>query len=298
MRSDVWLLDRITQYVLRQKGKEIRPTLVLLGAQLCGGVTEQSYRAAALVELLHTATLVHDDVVDRAERRRGVFSVSALWRSKVAVLFGDFLLSRGLLLALDHRDYDLLHVVSDAVRRMSEGELLQLEKARRLDIDEGTYFQIISDKTASLIAACLVSGGASAGADPPTQVRLRTIGERLGLAFQIRDDLFDYGSVDVGKPMGLDLQDRKMTLPLIAALEQAPPKHRREIIQIVRRKRKSPRDVAIVDAFVRARGGLAYARRRMEALVAEAVADLEAFPPTAAREALIGLAGYLVARRH
>jgi octaprenyl-diphosphate synthase len=297
MRSPVGLLDRVTQYVLRQKGKEIRPTLVLLAARLCGGVTERSYRAAALVELLHTATLVHDDVVDEAERRRGVFSINALWKNKVAVLFGDFLLSRGLLLALDHEDYRLLHVVSDAVRRMSEGELLQIEKTRRLDLDEATYFRIISDKTASLIAACTTAGAVSAGAGEAEQALVREIGEKLGLAFQIRDDLFDYGGVDVGKPLGLDLQDRKLTLPLIAALERAGPAERKRIRAVVRKRKKRRADVEAVGAFVARHGGLAHARATMEALAAEASAALEAFPPSEARDALVGLAAYTVARK-
>lgn len=297
MRSEVGLLDRVTQYVLRQKGKEIRPTLVLLSAALCGGVTERSYRAAALVELLHTATLVHDDVVDEAERRRGVFSINALWKNKVAVLFGDYLLSRGLLLALDHQDYRLLHVVSDAVRRMSEGELLQIEKTRRLDIDEATYFRIISDKTASLLAACTAAGAASAGADEATQAHVRAIGERLGLAFQIRDDLFDYGGVDVGKPLGLDLQEKKMTLPLIAALERAAPAERKRILAIVRKRKKGKVDVEAVGAFVQRNGGLAHARAAMEALAADAAEALQAFPPSAARDALVGLTAYVVARK-
>ncbi|MFN3596306.1 MAG: polyprenyl synthetase family protein [Rubricoccaceae bacterium] len=297
MRSRVRLLDVVTQYVLRQKGKEIRPTLVLLSARLCGGVTPASYRGAALVELLHTATLVHDDVVDEAERRRGAFSINALWKNKVAVLLGDFLLSRGLLLALDARDYELLHVVSDAVRRMSEGELLQIEKARTLDTDETSYFRIISDKTASLIAACMACGAVSAGADAPTVARVKAIGERLGLAFQIRDDLFDYDAVDVGKPLGLDLQEKKLTLPLIAALAGATEAERRQIMRIVRKKRKSADDTAEVIAFVRRRGGLDYARTRMEALAHEAAAALEAFPPSAARESLIGLAAYIVTRK-
>ena len=297
MRSKVGLLDRVTQFVLRQKGKEIRPTLVLLSAALCGGVTEQSYRAAALVELLHTATLVHDDVVDEAERRRGVFSINALWKNKVAVLFGDFLLSRGLLLALDHGDYRLLHVVSDAVRRMSEGELLQIEKARRLDIDEATYFRIISDKTASLIAACTTAGAASAGADDATQARVRDVGEKLGLAFQIRDDLFDYGGADVGKPLGLDLQDKKLTLPLIAALARAEAAERKRVLGIVKKRKKSRADVEAVGAFVARQGGLAYARTAMETLAAEAAEALRAFPPSEARDALVGLAAYTVARK-
>jgi octaprenyl-diphosphate synthase len=297
MRSRVGLLDKVTQYVLRQKGKELRPLLVLLSAQVAGGVTERSYRAAALVELLHTATLVHDDVVDEAERRRGMFSINALWKNKVAVLLGDFFLSRGLLLALEAEDYDLLHTVSDAVRRMSEGELLQIEKARRLDIDEATYFRIISDKTASLLAACTASGALSAGASDADVAALREAGEALGLAFQIRDDLFDYGAADVGKPLGLDLQERKLTLPLIAALDGADPADRRRIRALVRKRKKSRQDVEAVHAFVRQRGGLDYARDRMTALAGEAAERFAAFPPTPARDALLDVAAYVVARK-
>lgn len=297
MRSHVGLLDKVTQYLLRQKGKEIRPVLVLLSAQLCGGVTEKTYRAAALVELLHTATLVHDDVVDEAERRRGLFSINALWKNKVAVLFGDFLLSRGLLLALDNGDYDLLHTVSDAVRRMSEGELLQIEKTRRLDIDEATYFRIISDKTASLIAACTTCGAVSATSDEAEIEALRAVGEKLGLAFQIRDDLFDFGDVDVGKPLGIDLQEKKMTLPLIVALREADGAERKRILRIVRQKKKSREDVRTVAAFVRDHGGLAYARAQMLALADEAAATLSQFPPTPARDALLDLTAFVVARK-
>ena len=299
MRSRVRLLDTVVQYLLRRKGKQIRPTLVLLAAKLTGGVTERSYRAAALVELLHTATLVHDDVVDEAETRRGVASVNALWRNKVGVLLGDYLLSRGLLLALDDRDYDLLHVMSDAVRRMSEGELNQIERARRLDVTEASYFQIIGDKTASLIAACMAAGALSAGADDETVSRAKSIGETLGLAFQIRDDLFDYdaGPSSIGKPVGLDLQERKMTLPLILALDRATDTERTRIRKLVRTRKKSRAQVAEVLRFVEASGGLAAARERMEALAAEAADGLRAFPPSDAREALIGLCAYVVARK-
>lgn len=297
MRSRVTLLDRVTQYVLRRKGKQLRPILVLLAAKAAGGITERTYRAAALVELLHTATLVHDDVVDEAERRRGVFSVNALWKNKVAVLFGDFLLSRGLLLALAGEDYDLLQAVSDAVRRMSEGELLQIEKARRLDIDEETYFRIISDKTASLIAACTACGAISASDDPEVVDNLRQAGESLGLAFQIRDDLFDFGAADVGKPLGLDLEDRKMTLPLIVAMQRADAAERRRIRGLVRKKRKSRKDVAAIHAFVRAGGGLEAARERMVALAESAAERFATFPPTPAREALLDVAAYVVARK-
>ena len=298
MRSDVRLLDAVVRYLLKRKGKEIRPTLVLLSAELCGGITERTYRAATLVELLHTATLVHDDVVDESDTRRGVPSVNALWKNKVGVLLGDYLLSRGLLLALDDGDYDLLHVVSDAVRRMSEGELLQIETARRLDMTEDRYFQIIADKTGSLIAACLAAGAASAGADDETVARAKAVGETIGLAFQIRDDLFDYdGAASVGKPVGLDLQDRKMTLPLIAALDAAGPAEARRVRRVVRKRKKSRAEVREVLAFVEASGGAAAARARMEALAAEAADALLAFPPSPARDALVGLCTYVVARQ-
>ena len=297
MRSRVRLLDAVVRYLLKRKGKQIRPTLVLLSAELCGGITERSYRAAALVELLHTATLVHDDVIDEAETRRGVASINALWKNKVGVLLGDYLLSRGLLLALDDGDYDLLHVMSDAVRRMSEGELLQLETARRFDITEDRYFRIIADKTGSLIAACLAAGAASAGADPETVARAKAVGETVGLAFQIRDDLFDYDAdAAAGKPVGLDLQERKMTLPLILALERADEPTRKRIRRIVRKRKKSRAQTREVVRFVKASGGLAAARERMEALAAEAADALRQFPESEAREALVGLCAYVVAR--
>lgn len=296
VRSDVGLLDKITQYMLRQKGKEMRPMLVLLSAKMCGRVDESTYRAAALVELMHTATLVHDDVVDTAERRRGVFSINALWKNKIAVLFGDFLLSRGLLLSLDYGDYDLLHVLSDAVRRMSEGELLQIEKSRHLDIDEETYFRIISDKTASLIAACTGCGALSATDDRDVVDAMRDVGERLGLAFQIRDDLFDYGVEDVGKPIGIDLQEKKLTLPLIHALREASRRERRTILNIVRKKKKSRRDVREVSRFVEEHGGIAYAREKMHEHADSARIRLQNFPPTTARDAMLGLVEYTVRR--
>ena len=297
MQSRVRLLDTVVQYVLRQKGKEIRPTLVLLSAQLAGGVTDRSYRAAALVELLHTATLVHDDVVDEADTRRGLASINAIWKNKVGVLLGDYLLSRGLLLALDAGDADLLHVVSDAVRRMSEGELLQIETARKLDITEASYFRIISDKTASLIAACFALGTLSAGADAAVVERAKAIGESLGLAFQIRDDLFDYDGIDIGKPIGLDLQERKMTLPLIAALATAPAADARRVRRLVRKRTKRPADVREIARFVEANGGLAAARDRMQALAREAADGLQTFPASPARDALTDLCRYVVARK-
>ncbi|NNE33998.1 MAG: polyprenyl synthetase family protein [Rhodothermales bacterium] len=297
MRSDVGLLDKITQYVLRLKGKQIRPIIVLLSAKACGQISESSYRGAALGELLHTATLVHDDVVDEAERRRGAFSINALWKNKIAVLFGDFLLSKGLLMSLDHQNYELLHTMSDAVRRMSEGELLQIEKSRRLDIDEETYFRIISDKTASLFASCTASGAISAGADKATVDRLRQFGEKVGLAFQIRDDLFDYGVRDVGKPLGIDIKERKMTLPLIFALRNADKKERKAVLKIVRRKKKSQNDLKTVTEFVRREGGLEYASRQMYDLADEARELLYGLDDSPARQSLDDIVEYIVARK-
>ena len=297
MRSDVGLLDKVTQYVLRLKGKRIRPVLVLLSAKACGQITESTYRGAALVELLHTATLVHDDVVDESAKRRGAFSINALWKNKVAVLFGDFLLSRGLLMSLEHRDYELLHIMSDAVRRMSEGELLQTEKSRKLDIDEETYFRIISDKTASLLSACTASGAASATGDEQMISRMREFGEKLGLAFQIRDDLFDYGSRDVGKPVGIDIQERKMTLPLIYSLRSATGSERRSILRIVRARATSKADLKRIADFVTLNGGLDYAHKRMQELAEESRQVLALFPGSPARDSLAGLVDYVVERR-
>ncbi len=296
MKNRVFLLDQVVQYLLRQKGKQLRPILVLLTARASGGITESTYRAAALVELLHTATLVHDDVVDEADRRRGMFSINALWKNKVAVLLGDFLLSRGLLLALDHKEYQLLHIVSDAVRRMSEGELLQIEKARKLDIDEATYFSIISDKTASLLSACTSCGAHSAGADDVVLAAMRQFGQELGMAFQIRDDLFDFGDKDVGKPLGIDLQEKKMTLPLIHALEKADRSTKRSVMRIVRKKKKSREDVETVAAFVAEHGGIEYAHDTMMSHAETALNILETLPETEAREALADLVRFTVTR--
>jgi octaprenyl-diphosphate synthase len=259
-------------------------------------VEATSHRAAALVELLHTATLVHDDVVDDAEKRRGVFSINALWKNKIAVLLGDFLLSRGLLLSLDHHDYEILHTLSDAVRRMSEGELLQIEKARFLDIDEETYFRIISDKTASLISACTKSGAVSVTDDPDVAERMRMFGEKLGLAFQIRDDLFDFSVEESGKPIGIDLQEKKLTLPLIVSLRSASRSERKRMMKIVRKDEKDRDDLHQVSAFVRDHGGITYARRHMVRLANEAKHLLSAFPPSDARAALVGLTQYTVRR--
>ena len=297
MRSPVGLLDHVLRYVLRQKGKRIRPLLVLLAAKTCGAVSEKSYRGAALVELLHTATLVHDDVVDDADRRRGMFSINALWKNKIAVLLGDFLLSRGLLLALDHQDYQSLHALSDAVRRMSEGELLQIEKARKLNIDEDTYYKIISDKTASLISACTRIGALSSTDDPALVDDMHTFGEKLGIAFQIRDDLFDYGIKDVGKPLGIDLQEKKMTLPLIFSLDHASNRDKKRIMRIVRQKKKSKADIREVNRFVLEAGGIDYTRNRMKEFADEAYTILLSFPESPARSALQNLVQFTIQRQ-
>ncbi|MEQ9103860.1 MAG: polyprenyl synthetase family protein [Rhodothermales bacterium] len=296
MRNDVRLLDLIVQYLLRQKGKQLRPTLVLLSAKAAGQVGESTFRGAALVELLHTATLVHDDVVDDADRRRGVFSINALWKNKIAVLLGDFLLSRGLLMALDTKEYALLHVVSDAVRRMSEGELLQIEKARKLNIDEETYFRIISDKTASLLSACTRCGAVSVGAPEETVERLSRFGESLGIAFQIRDDLFDFGANDVGKPLGIDIKEKKMTLPLIHALRHASASDRRSILRMMRSDSKSPKDLETILSFVRNSGGLEYATEEMNRHASLAREELLELPESEARNALDNLVTFTINR--
>jgi len=297
IRSRDRLLNRVIQYTLRRKGKQIRPLLVMLSAKICGTVNDVTFQGAALVELLHTATLVHDDVVDEAERRRGLFSINALWKNKIAVLFGDFLLSRGLLLALEHKSYDLLHVVSDAVRRMSEGELLQIEKSRKLDIDEPTYFRIISDKTASLLAACTACGAISVTQDAHLIERMREIGEKLGLAFQLKDDLFDYGLDDVGKPLGIDLKEKKLTLPLIYALRESSLDDRKRIMKIVRKRKKNRSDIRTVAQFAEEKGGLSYAQTKMEQIADEARHLLLQFPPTTARDAMMNLISFIIYRR-
>ncbi len=297
MKSHVRVLDLVTRYMLRKKGKQIRPILVLLSAATAGRVSHTGYVAAALVELLHTATLVHDDVVDGAERRRGIFSINAVWKNRVAVLFGDFLLSRGLLLALEHKAYGLLHVVSDAVKRMSEGELLQMDMARRLDITEETYYRIISDKTASLFAACAACGAISTSEDEEVIGRMTELGEKLGLAFQIRDDLFDLGGEDVGKPIGNDLRERKITLPLIHALREGTASERRKVLRIVRQKKKSGEDIRFISQFVERMGGISYARKAMLSLADEARDVALTFPPSEARNSLMQLIDFVVDRR-
>lgn len=297
VRVEHGLLNLVLRYFLRQKGKRIRPLLVLLTAKTCGGIRERSYRAAALVELLHTATLVHDDVVDESEKRRGTFSINALWGNKVAVLLGDYFLSRGLLLALEHDDYDLLRVLSDAVRRMSEGELRQVQHARSMDIDEESYYRIISDKTASLLSACTRCGALSVDADEKSLKAMGEYGEQLGLAFQIRDDLFDFGTQEVGKPVGADFQKKLVTLPLIHALEVADQSERKKILKIIRKGKKSKDSRQIIFEFVKSTGGLVYAQERMEEHVRSAQSLLGVFPDSEARRAMYVLSRYVVTRK-
>lgn len=297
MQSSVPLLDRITHYIVKRKGKQIRPMFVFLSASLCGGITEATYRGAALVELLHTATLVHDDVVDNSYERRGFFSVNALWKNKIAVLVGDFLLSKGLLLSINNGDFELLKIVSDAVKQMSEGELLQIEKARRLDIDEAVYYEVIRQKTASLIASCCSCGAASAGASAEIVEKMRLFGEKVGIAFQIKDDLFDFGIDDVGKPLGNDIKEKKITLPLIYALNRASSSEKRRIINLVKNHNEESDKVSEVIDFVRNSGGLDYARSRMEAYQQEAFSILNDLPENNARNSLQQLVRFTTERK-
>lgn len=263
MKSKVPLLDTIMTYIVKRKGKQLRPMFVLLTSKIFGEINERTYRGAALVELLHTATLVHDDVVDESYERRGLFSINALWKNKIAVLVGDYLLSKGLLLALRNKDHDMLDILSDAVEQMSEGELLQIEKARRLDITEAIYYDIISKKTASLIASCCGIGAASTNSDEAITEKMRAFGLKVGIAFQIKDDLFDYGSADIGKPTGIDIKEKKMTLPLIYSLNKANRAEKRRIINIVKNNNNDPKKVSEVIDFVINSGGITYAEKAM-----------------------------------
>lgn len=296
MKSDVMLLDQITSYIVRRKGKQIRPMFVFLTAGVCGTINDSTYRGAALIELLHTASLVHDDVVDDSNYRRGFFSINALWKNKIAVLVGDYLLSRGLLLSIENGDVDLLGIGSQAVRDLSEGELLQLEKARRLDIDEKVYYEIIRQKTASLIAACCAMGARSVNASVDMIETARLFGEKIGIAFQIKDDLFDYGTAEVGKPLGIDIKEKKMTLPLIYALNKAGRSDKRRIINIIKNHSDEPRQVNDVIAFVKNSGGIEYATTAMQQYVQQAKELLYKFPTSTYRNSLEGLIQYTIER--
>ncbi len=297
MRSEVALLDKITHYIVKRKGKQMRPMFVFLTAKMLSDTNDQTYRAATLIELLHTATLVHDDVVDDAAKRRGFFSINALWKNKVAVLVGDYLLSRGLLLAVKHKDFHLLEITSNAVREMSEGELLQMEKARKLDITEEVYFNIIRQKTASLIASCCASGAASVSEDKELIEQMRLFGETVGIAFQIRDDLFDYGSdSNIGKPTGIDIKEKKMTLPLIHALNNSDRSEKRFIINTIKNHNTDEKRVAQVINLVREKGGIEYTNNRMKEYQQKALSMLESCPDNEARKSLIDLVNFVIDR--
>ncbi len=296
MKSKVLLIDKIMTYIVKRKGKQMRPMFVFLSAGTCGAINEATYRGASLIELLHTATLVHDDVVDDSNYRRGFFSINALWKNKIAVLVGDYLLSRGLLLSVDHGDYELLKIVSSAVREMSEGELLQLEKARQLDINEEVYYEIIRQKTASLIASCCAVGASSSGHENGTIEKMRLFGEKVGMAFQIKDDLFDYGESEIGKPLGIDIKEKKMTLPLIHALNNASWMEKRKITNIVKNHSEKPKKVAEVIAFVKESGGLEYATKVMQRYYDEAMDTLSTFEDSQYKTSLSQLVQFTIER--
>jgi octaprenyl-diphosphate synthase len=292
------LLDRIMRFIIRRKGKQMRPMFVFLAAKIAGGINEKTYRAAALIELLHTATLVHDDVVDNSMLRRNFFSINALWKNKIAVLVGDYLLSKGLLLSVEHKDFRILEITSRAVKEMSEGELLQMEKARRLNISEAVYFEIIRAKTASLLSAACSAGAFSAEDDEQAAERFRLFGEKVGIAFQIKDDLFDYGTEQIGKPTGIDIKEKKMTLPLIYTLQHTDAATRRRIIYIVKNQSTNRRKVDEVIAHVQASGGIEYAAQKMHQYKEEALALLHEYPVSEARNAMEELVHYAIDRRY
>ncbi|MBX2923595.1 MAG: polyprenyl synthetase family protein [Chitinophagaceae bacterium] len=298
VKSNIPLLDRIMQYIVKRKGKQLRPMFVLLSAKLAGSINESTYRAASLVELLHTASLVHDDVVDESYERRGFFSAYALWKSKVSVLVGDYLLSKGLLLSLDGGDYRILHILSDAVRKMSEGELLQIEKARGLNLDEDVYFEIIKTKTASLLASACSAGAWSACQNDETAEKFRQFGEYTGIAFQIKDDLFDYGADIVGKPTGNDIKEKKLTIPLIYTLSHVEPGKRRELIYILKNQNRIKSKVNYVIDQVKQAGGIEYGIKKMTEYRDKALSLLHEFPPSETRQALEELVNYTTDRKH
>jgi octaprenyl-diphosphate synthase len=298
MKSRVALLDRIMQYIVRRKGKQLRPMFVLLSAKLGGEINDASYRAASLVELLHTATLVHDDVVDEASERRGFFSINALWKNKIAVLVGDYLLSKGLLLSLDNKDHRVLQLLSTAVRLMSEGELLQLEKSRKLNLDEKIYYEIIGGKTASLLASSCAAGASTTFENDDDIEKMRLFGEKIGMAFQIKDDLFDYSSEAIGKPTGNDIKEKKLTLPLIYTLNNCDAALRKKIIYIIKNQNTQKDKVDFVLDAVENFGGIAYATKKMFAFRDEALEILHSFPTSDVREALEELVRYTTDRKY
>jgi len=298
LKSNVALLDKIMYYIIKRKGKQMRPMFVFLSAKLFGGFEESTYRAASMIELLHTATLVHDDVIDEADFRRGFFSINALWKNKIAVLVGDFLLSKGLLLAIKHKEFDLLKIMSVSVENMSEGELLQIEKARKLDITEEIYFNIIRKKTASLIAACCASGANSVGQNKRAVEKMRLFGEKAGIAFQIKDDLFDYTQKTfTGKPAGIDIREQKMTLPLIYTLNSADFKLKNHIVNIIKNHHQDDKKVAEIIRLVKEKGGVEYAKTVMKDYHKEAITILNNFEQNAAHKSLRLLLDYVIKRK-
>lgn len=296
MHTKVLLLDKILNYIVKRKGKQMRPMFIFLSAGTCGKITESTYRGASLIELLHTATLVHDDVVDDSNYRRGFFSINALWKNKIAVLVGDFLLSRGLMLSMENKEYELLSIVNSAVNEMSEGELLQLEKSRHLDISEEVYYQIIRQKTASLIASCCAVGATSAGANAGAIAKMKSFGQHIGMAFQIKDDLFDYGEEEIGKPVGIDIKEKKMTLPLIYALSKASWLEKKKIIRIVKNESEKSKKVKEVIEFVKKSGGIEYAKDAMERYYLQALKLLEDFPESNYKSSLTKLVQFTINR--
>ncbi|MBC7653337.1 MAG: polyprenyl synthetase family protein [Oligoflexus sp.] len=297
MQSSVPLLDRITHYIVKRKGKQMRPMFVFFSANICGGITESTYRAASLVELLHTATLVHDDVVDNSFERRGFFSINALWKNKIAVLVGDYLLAKGLQLSVDNNEFKQLKIVSDAVQQMSEGELLQIEKVRKMDISEAIYYEVIRQKTASLIASCCAAGASSAGADEETIKLMHSFGENIGIAFQIKDDLFDFGVDDVGKPKGIDIKEKKVTLPLIYALNKAETTEKKKMINLVKNHEDDPLKINQIINFVQQSGGLAYAEEQMMKYQAKAFDIISKFPDSSSKTGLEQLVRFTTERK-
>ena len=299
MVSQAPLLNRITYYIVRRKGKQMRPMFVFLVAKMVsdGKFDERTYRGAAIVELIHTATLVHDDIVDDSNQRRGFFSINALWKNKIAVLVGDYLLSKGLLLSIDNDDFDLLKLISIAVREMSEGELLQIEKARKLDITEEVYFEIIRKKTATLIAACCGIGAASVGSYEETIQKMRQFGEYIGIAFKIKDDLFDYTDDKIGKPTGIDIKEKKMTLPLIYTLNNCSMKEKNWIINSVKKYNKDKKRVKEIIAFVKANGGIEYTHQKMHEYKNKAIQILNEFPDSTYKSGLLTMIDYVVDRK-
>ena len=299
MLTKVPLLNRITHYIIKRKGKQMRPMLIFLCSKLLSGgkVNEKVFRGASVIELIHTATLIHDDVVDDSNRRRGFFSINAIWKNKIAVLVGDFLLSKGMLLCIENKDYDLLEIISESVRNMSEGELLQIEKAKNLDIQEDIYFEIITKKTASLISSCCKIAACGVGSSKKEQKLIGDLGNSIGIAFQIKDDLFDYGDDKIGKPTGIDIKEQKMTLPLIHVLNKVSKKDKDWLINSIKNHNKDKKRVREVIEFVKAKGGLEYAMGKMQAIQQEALNMLQKYPESSYRSSLELMLNYVIERK-